>query len=269
MAQTEAFAPAKINLTLHVTGQRADGYHLLDSLVVFADVGDVVRVSPAPQMSLRVSGPMGAGVPEDARNLCWRAAEAFGEPVAIALEKHLPAAAGIGGGSSDAAATLRAMEAAFDRRFDGDPALLGADVPVCRVARAARMQGIGDQLAPVTQPVLHAVLINPRVDVPTPAVFKALSCKENAAMGDLPADGADLAWLSAMRNDLQEAAIALQPVIQECLTALDAVGAGLARMSGSGATCFGLFRTATEATRAASALSAQHPGWWIVATAVR
>lgn len=268
MAPTEAFAPAKINLTLHVTGQRTDGYHLLDSLVVFADVGDVVRVTPASETSLRVAGPMAAGVPADARNLCWRAAQTFGAPVAIALDKHLPAAAGIGGGSSDAAAVIRAMEAGFGRRFNGDALGLGADLPVCLLARAARMSGIGEAVEPLALPVLQAVLVNPRVEVSTPEVFRALTTRDNLPMTDLPRnadpDGM-LDWLREMRNDLQTPAIGLRPVIGEVLEALTGSGADLARMSGSGATCFGLYASRAAARAAAEQLRQAHPGWWVVA----
>ncbi|WP_417525015.1 4-(cytidine 5'-diphospho)-2-C-methyl-D-erythritol kinase [Marinovum sp.] len=265
MAPTEAFAPAKINLTLHVTGQRADGYHLLDSLVVFADVGDVVRVTPASEMLLQVTGPRASGVPDDARNLCWKAAEAFGAPVAIELEKHLPAAAGIGGGSSDAAAVLRAMEAAMGRRFEGHALALGADVPVCRLARAARMSGIGEIVEPVTVPVLHAVLINPGVEVPTPAVFRGLASKTNAPMDVLPEKGAFLPWLAEQRNDLEPPALVQAPVIGDVLSALSDAGAALSRMSGSGATCFGLFEDAAAAEQAARRLQQAQPGWWVTA----
>lgn len=265
MAQTEVFAPAKINLTLHVTGQRSDGYHLLDSLVMFAEVGDVVRVAPAAEMSLRVTGPMATGVPENSGNLCWRAAEAFGEPVAIELEKHLPAAAGIGGGSSDAAAVLRAMEWLFGRAFHGDPLALGADVPVCFLAQAARMSGIGEIVQPVRCDAVQAVLVNPRVAVSTPEIFRRLTTRDNPRMEPELAT-MDLPWLKQQRNDLQPPAQALQPVIGEVLVALRDVGAGLARMSGSGATCFGVFETRAAAKTAALRLAALHPGWWVAAT---
>lgn len=268
---TEVFAPAKINLTLHVTGRRADGYHLLDSLVVFADVGDLVRVALAPRMSLSVSGPTAAGVPMDAGNLCWQAAEAFGVSAAIDLEKTLPTAAGIGSGSSDAAAVLRGLAQLTGRERDdagaADPLALGADVPVCLLGRAARMRGIGEDVRPVALPALHAVLANPAVAVPTGQVFARLVTADNPAMSDWPPpeDAAALiGWLAAQRNDLQPAAISTAPSIARVLRALDALpGARLARMSGSGATCFALFDDAAAARSAAQALAAANPRWWI------
>jgi 4-diphosphocytidyl-2-C-methyl-D-erythritol kinase len=259
----EVFAPAKVNLTLHVTGQRADGYHLLDSVVMFADFGDHLRVAKAAEMSLRVTGPLAHGVPEDARNLCWRAAEAFGEPVAIELDKHLPHAAGIGGGSSDAAAVLRAMEQLFERPFSGDPLKLGADIPVCLHASAARMAGIGEDITGLSLPAVHAVLVNPRVDVPTPAVFKALPTKDNPPMGEIPRSES-LAWLAAQRNDMEAAAAGLAPEIQTTLDALAQMpNQCLTRMSGSGATCFALFETRALADHAAQMLATQYPNWWV------
>ncbi|MBP0483767.1 4-(cytidine 5'-diphospho)-2-C-methyl-D-erythritol kinase [Sagittula salina] len=269
MSPTDAFAPAKVNLALHVTGQRADGYHLLDSLVVFADVGDRVRVTEARAMALTVTGPRAAGVPADARNLCWKASEWFGESVSIVLEKHLPAAAGIGGGSSDAAATLRAVADLRGRPVPSEGLeRLGADVPVCMVGHAARMAGIGDVVHPLPPLALHAVLVNPGVDVSTPAVFKALTQKTNPPMAEMPAAaggaGGFVDWLAAQRNDLQVPAVALQPVIGHVLAALEASpGARLVRMSGSGATCFALYDDSAEAEAAADGLRALHADWWV------
>ncbi|WP_425039637.1 4-(cytidine 5'-diphospho)-2-C-methyl-D-erythritol kinase [Primorskyibacter sp. S187A] len=268
MPTIRVVAPAKINLALHVTGKRADGYHLLDSHVVFArDAHDTLEVCPAQDMELIVDGPFADGVPTDARNLCWRAAEAFGAPVSIRLTKALPHAAGIGGGSADAAAVLRAMEALFERRFTGDAALLGADVPVCLLSRSARMSGIGEIVAPVKSAEFHAVLVNPGVDVPTPNVFRALASRQNAPLADLPDDGVDLAWLKAQRNDLQAPAMACAPVIATCLDALK--DAELARMSGSGATCFGLYSDGPAASAAAERLRTRHPNWWVTASVLR
>ncbi len=271
----EAFAPAKINLTLHVTGQRADGYHLLDSLVVFADVGDRVAVTPGEGLVLSLDGPMAAGVPLGDDNLALRAARLLGvDGASIRLTKNLPTAAGIGGGSSDAAATLRALARLTGRPLPGRAALLtlGADLPVCMIPAPQRMRGIGELLEPVPAlPDLWMVLANPGVHVPTPAVFRALARKDGAPMPDpLPvfADAAALAdFLRSQRNDLEEPAVALAPVIGAALRGLAAQDdCLLARMSGSGATCFGLFADAGAADRAAADLRQTYPGWWICST---
>jgi 4-diphosphocytidyl-2-C-methyl-D-erythritol kinase len=183
--------------------------------------------------------------------------------VAIELDKHLPHAAGIGGGSSDAAAVLRAMEQLFDRPFAGDPLSLGADIPVCRVASAARMQGFGEQITPLCLPALNVVLVNPRVEVPTPAVFKSLPSKHNPPMGEIPSDNV-VTWLTTQRNDMEPGAATLAPEIQTALDALTALPhQQLVRMSGSGATCFAVFATRAEADGAAQSLLAQYPNWWV------
>ncbi|PRY24354.1 4-diphosphocytidyl-2-C-methyl-D-erythritol kinase [Aliiruegeria haliotis] len=270
----EAFAPAKINLTLHVTGQRPDGYHLLDSLVVFADVGDTISAEDAPDTSLAVDGPRRAGVPVDDGNLVLKAARLMpGANAALTLTKRLPAASGIGGGSADAAATLRALHALTGAPLpDGrDVLALGADVPVCLEGRAVRMSGIGERLAPVPPlPPLPAVLANPGIEVPTPSVFKALARRDNAPMPDIPqftTPGEIAEWLATQRNDLEPPARKLAPQITETLTALSALpGCQLARMSGSGATCFALFSTPEEAESAARSLRQNHPDWWTAAT---
>lgn len=273
----EAFAPAKVNLTLHVTGQRADGYHLLDSLVVFAGVGDRLRGQLAPETRLRVTGPRAAGVPTDGSNLVLKAARLFRPevPASLTLEKHLPAAAGIGGGSSDAAACLRLLAHLGTRALpsEADQLRLGADVPVCLAGDPLRMAGIGEALSPVLElPPLWLVLVNPGVDVPTPAVFRALTSKTNPPMPDIPSfrdAKAILAWLAAQRNDLEAPARAQAPVIDTVLAALAAQpGCGLARMSGSGATCFGLFAMAAAADAAAGALARAQPDWWVTAAPV-
>ena len=268
----DGFAPAKINLSLNVTGQRADGYHLLDSLVVFADVGDRLRVRPAPEARLTVTGPMAVGVPGGPDNLVLRAAALMGITAEISLDKHLPAAAGIGGGSSDAAACLRALSELRGQPVPNDVLALGADVPVCLLARAARMRGIGEDVVPVAGlPTLDAVLVNPGVPVSTPAIFRRLTQRENPAMPaqmpEWPDAAALIDWLRAQRNDLQDAAITLEPVVADVLRAISATQhCALARMSGSGATCFGLYPDTAAATRAAQELSAAHPGWWVQAT---
>ncbi|MEP3848249.1 MAG: 4-(cytidine 5'-diphospho)-2-C-methyl-D-erythritol kinase [Paracoccaceae bacterium] len=261
----EAFAPAKINLTLHVTGQRLDGYHLLDSLVLFADVGDRLWLDAGPDMSVEVVGPFAKGVPTDESNLVWAAAKLAGWTGRIQLEKNLPHGAGIGGGSSDAAAVLRALEA------DTDGAALGADVPVCCLSAASRMAGIGELLDRVTGlPNLFAVLANPKIHVPTPAVFKNLTDKQNSKMDEMPKipNGEPerfFDWLNEQRNDLEAAAIKAAPVISDVLNALHRLqGARTIRMSGSGATCFALFDDRASAAKGAEELQKSYPDWWVV-----
>lgn len=257
--KAEAFAPAKINLTLHVTGQRDDGYHLLDSLVVFAQIGDRLWCAPAASTRVDVTGPFSSGVPADHRNIVWRAADAIGKPLRIRLEKNLPHGAGLGGGSADAAAVLR---------WFGRPDLaseLGADVPVCMSDAPKRMQGVGDLLcAPPAMPALDLVLVNPGIALATPEVFGALDKKSNTGMGSLPGwrdKAAFVDWLRGMRNDLQPAALTLAPQIGEVLEALS--DAQVSRMSGSGATCFGVFQGPQDAARAAQEIASAHPGWWV------
>ena len=277
MPGIEVAAPAKVNLTLHVTGQRADGYHLLDSLVAFAPVADLLHLAPAPEMGLRVTGPEAAGVPEDGRNLVMKAASLLIErlgPVpgaALWLDKHLPAASGIGGGSADAAAAVRGLLRLWrvDRPewLEGAMLSLGADVPMCLECRPTRVRGIGERIAPVALPALPAVLVNPRAEVSTPAVFRALARRDNPPMpADLPqfgAAGALIDWLAMQRNDLEAPALSVAPVIGEVLSALEAqLGCLLARMSGSGATCFGLFPDEDAAGKAALSIREAKPDWW-------
>jgi 4-diphosphocytidyl-2-C-methyl-D-erythritol kinase len=271
MTAARAFAPAKINLTLHVTGQRADGFHLLDSLVVFADIGDRISISPLDRLRLQVIGPMAAGVPDGDDNLVLHAARFLGVTGAdITLEKHLPMASGIGGGSSDAAAVLRALRQSHKAVIPDDVLSLGADVPVCLPAKSARMSGIGEDISTVeNMPALPAVLVNPGIAISTPAVFHALERKDGSAMASIPAFGDAMEcvdWLCRQRNDLQPAAIELAPVIDDVLAALGQSGAKFARMSGSGATCFGLYETKSAAQKAAKSLRASHTGWWIQQT---
>lgn len=259
-------APAKLNLALHVTGRRADRYHLLDSLVCFAQVGDVVQLSPGP-LSLRIDGPFAAGLSADDDNLCLRAARMVGGQAAIRLIKNLPVASGIGGGSADAAAVLRGL-VRMGHRLPEAPEQLGADVPVCLASSPARMQGVGEIVTPLPPlPPLHLVLVNPGIGVATPRIFAGLTCRENPPLPAIPtfADaGALIGWLAGSRNDLQPPAIAAVPVIGTVLEALRSQGAGLARMSGSGATCFGIFDGPGPARAAAAALSRN--GWWAVPT---
>jgi 4-diphosphocytidyl-2-C-methyl-D-erythritol kinase len=283
MTTVRVFAPAKINLTLHVVGRRTDGYHLLDSLVTFADVGDELAVSRGRGgLTLTVRGPEARGVPVDASNLALRAAAILAEAdgAAIDLLKSLPVASGIGGGSADAAAALRAMmalrgigrtalSAGFETRAV-EILALGADVPMCLFPRPLRARGIGERIDAVTLPTVPAVLVNPRVALPTADVFRSLERRDNPLMPETlpsPADAAGLAaWLGHCRNDLESAAIRVQPVVATVLAALEATGCLLARMSGSGATCFGIYAEPAAAARAAARLRDERPGWWVAET---
>ena len=266
------FAPAKVNLTLHVTGRRGDGYHLLDSLVVFAGVGDRVTVRPSSGLHLTVTGPQAADLPVHDDNLVLRAARLMGGEVAVVLDKVLPVASGIGGGSADAAATLRAM-ARLGRALPDAAAVLslGADVPVCLAGGAGRMTGVGEAVTPVVGlPEAWLVLVNPGVAVATPEVFRALLHKDNppmpAVLPQLRSVAALADFLLTQRNDLEGPAISLAPVIGVVLADLAALpGCHLARMSGSGATCFGLFADRPGADAAADRLRAARPGWWVAA----
>ena len=279
-----ANAPAKVNLTLHVTGQRDDGYHLLDSLVVFADVADHLTATPAPDLTLNVTGPFAQGVPVDCTNLMMRAAEVLRavrgitDGAAMTLEKNLPHAAGIGSGSSDAAAALGMLAKLWDvpplPAEERQVLALGADVPVCMHAPSAvRMSGIGDVLSPLPAlPDCALVLVRPPVDVPTGAVFNGLATKHGTPMSTLP-EGLNfvdfVAWLAAQRNDLQAPAKVLAPQIATTIAALDALpDVAFAGMSGSGATCFALVQDLETARRVAGVMQTVHRDWWIVPAAV-
>lgn len=272
MTAAEGFAPAKVNLTLHVTGQRQDGYHLLDSLVVFADVGDALTATLSDTSSLEVTGPMSSGVPNGQDNLVLKAADKLGLTAHIQLEKNLPHAAGLGGGSSDAATTLRVLSRLTDTPLPDDVTDLGADVPVCLGNTAARMQGIGEAITPLPGlPCLYAVLVNPGIALDTPDVFSTLSQKNNTPMPEDIPRGLDatafIDWLRGMRNDLETPAIAMAPRIAEVLGVLNVTaGCRLARMSGSGSSCFGLYADHETAFSAAGRLKEEHPAWWITAT---
>ncbi len=278
-------AAAKVNLCLHVTGRRPDGYHLLDSLVVFATVGDRLTVARAETLTLTLDGPMAGDLQHEPNNIVLKAAHLLlphrkkNDGAHLSLTKILPVASGIGGGSADAAAALRLLSALWD--IDLPPASLaqmalslGADVPVCLAGTPVRLQGIGETLTPLPPlPPVHMVLVNPRIGVSTPAVFKERTETFGGPIA-LPtrwADAAALAsFLKACRNDLEAPAIRLAPVIATVLEELDRQTACLlARMSGSGATCFGLFSCSDDAENAAQCLKTAHPDWWIVSTAIR
>jgi 4-diphosphocytidyl-2-C-methyl-D-erythritol kinase len=270
--KAEALAPAKVNLALHVTGRRPDSYHLLDSLVAFADVGDRISIEPAAADTIEIGGEFAAGVPADARNLVVQALHLTGRHWRVTLDKRLPHPAGLGGGSSDAAAALRLAS-----RMTGEPLpqgldRLGADIPVCVLGRAARMTGIGEILSPLEAfPRIPAVLVNPGVAVPTAAAFRALETTANPALPALPGrfrGPRDLAdWLALSRNDLQKPALQIAPAIGDALAALSARrGCLIARMSGSGASCFALYAEDAGASAAAASIAAAHPRWWVRAT---
>ena len=276
-AAVAELARAKINLALHVLGRRVDGYHELDSIAVFADIGDRLSFEPAGRFGIEATGPFAAALPALADNIIHAAWLALGDlfkangravpAVTVRLEKILPVAAGIGGGSADAAATLRALLRLTDYQPAEDElrrvALgLGADVPVCLRQQACRMRGAGERMTPLAgfKP-LQAVLINPGIAVATGDVFAALGLaagqRHGAAIDD-PAGAAS--W----RNDLAAPACLVVPVISTVLAALARQkGVGYARMSGSGATCFAVFDDAEAATEAARRLAAGHPRWWV------
>jgi len=288
------FAPAKINLTLRIRGRRADGYHELESLVVFADVGDDLRVTPGASLGLSVDGETAAESGDIDSNLVLKAARALQKHHGslrgglFQLAKNLPVAAGLGGGSSDAAAALRLLAKINDLPLTDAGVMAsaratGADVPVCLDPRPRIMRGIGDLLTgPLNLPQLHGVLVNPRVAVPTAQVFKARA--DNSIMRETPAPEQDpashlvestsaptmdalIAAVSQSANDLEAPAIALFPAVGEVLDEIRASDhCLLTRMSGSGGTCFGLFETATAAKTAADRLQKARPGWWVRST---
>jgi 4-diphosphocytidyl-2-C-methyl-D-erythritol kinase len=279
-------APAKINLTLSVLGRRADGYHELESLVTFADVHDVVTLEPGAPSSVVVAGPFAGYI--GGENLLVRALALLADADnalclgSVRLDKHLPVAAGIGGGSADAAALLRAVKRANPERAATVAWLdiatrLGADVPVCLGARPALMWGIGEKTEPLRRlPQAHAVLVNPGLPLSTADVFKALEAGP-APVAHAAPEAPDLAGLTnlidAMRargNDLERPATRLLPVIGETKAALEAEpGCHLAAMAGSGPTCFGIFADRPQADRAAGRIAGAHGGWWVRATVLQ
>tara|TARA_R110002073_G_scaffold1471_11_gene10206 strand:- start:2276 stop:3121 length:846 start_codon:yes stop_codon:yes gene_type:complete len=274
MTPRSRLAPAKINLTLHVTGQREDGYHLLDSLVVFAAFGDRVSLDPVRPLALSITGPQAAGLAAEADNLILRAARLLGASRGqFTLEKALPVASGMGGGSSDAAAALHLLTEASGQDIPGAAQLmaLGADLPVCLAAPAPqRMRGLGEQVEPVARvPALWMLLVNPGQGLSTPGVFKALTSRRNPPMpSTLPrwADAAALCdWLQTQRNDLEAPASRIVQQITHVLALVRSQpGCLLARMTGSGATCFGVF--ADEYSLSQAAVTLTRPGWFVQAT---
>jgi 4-diphosphocytidyl-2-C-methyl-D-erythritol kinase len=279
---------AKVNLTLRVVGRRVDGYHDLESVVAFADCADRLTLTPGSELELKMSGPLAGACGETSDNLVLKAARLLGQRVpdlkvgSFTLDKLLPVAAGIGGGSADAAAALRLLAqlnglSLDDERLRGVALLTGADVPVCLASRPCDMTGVGETLLPLTLPIMPCVMVNPRVPVATKDVFAALGLRN----GELLVGATDIlrgtAWpeagasvedwvevLAASSNDLEVPAMRIQPVIGEVISALSATnGAWLARMSGSGATCFAIYENTAEAGRAAEKIRLDHPGWWV------
>jgi 4-diphosphocytidyl-2-C-methyl-D-erythritol kinase len=279
---------AKVNLSLRVVGRRVDGYHDLESVVAFADCADRLTLAPGPELSLKTTGPLAQACGDTSDNLVLKAAMLLAARVpdlkvgAFALDKVLPVAAGIGGGSADAAAALRLLAKLNDLALD-DPRLLevaletGADVPVCLASHACDMTGVGDTLLPLNLPKIPTVLVNPCVAVATKDVFAALGLRNGELLvgatdvlrgTDWPEPGASLEdWvevLAASSNDLEEPAMRIQPAIGDVIAALSATnGAWLVRMSGSGATCFAIYENTADAGRAAERIRFDHPGWWV------
>lgn len=279
-------APAKVNLALAVIGRRADGYHLLDTFAVFTRFGDEVIARTAAADSFEIAGPHAAGLAGDGgQNLVTRARDALrglviesggrAPPVHLELVKNLPVASGIGGGSADAAATLRLLCDVWQARLtpsalERAALSLGADVPMCLRSAPLVARGIGEGIVPIAGiAAVPLVLVNPGVAVSTPDVFQRLDTRENPPLSPLPprADAHALAaWVRANRNDLTAPAMKAAPVIGSCLDAISASGALASGMSGSGATCFAIFATAEAAVGAAAALRARQPSWFVVAT---
>lgn len=280
MSGLRLIAPAKINLYLHVLGRNPDGLHALDSLVVFTQFGDLVSVRPDQTLALEVSGPFANSIGPAGNNLVMRAAKALAQAAGIQdpgarieLVKNLPPASGLGGGSSDAAAAIRLLSRLWNITLDPERAMLlalslGADVPVCLFAAPAQVRGVGEQITPApAPPPMYALLANPGIEMQTGLVFEKLAGRFGAAAPMPPGfrNSADFArWLGAQRNDLQAPAIELAPQIGAVLDALGAqAGCKLARMSGSGATCFGLFAIEAQMRAAAVSLKRRRPALWL------
>jgi 4-diphosphocytidyl-2-C-methyl-D-erythritol kinase len=279
---------AKVNLTLRVNGRRGDGYHDLESVVAFADCADRLTLTPGADLSLQMTGPLAQACGETSDNLVLKAARLLAERVpgmksgSFTLDKVLPVAAGIGGGSADAAAALRLLAQLNGLQLD-DPRIIevaqltGADVPVCVKSLACVMTGVGETLMPLSLPIMPCVMVNPCVPVPTKDVFAALGLRSGellVGVSDVfqaaawPEAGASVEdWVEALAagsNDLEAPAMRIQPVIGDVLAALNATnGAWLARMSGSGATCFALYENTADARRAADKILREHPEWWV------
>ncbi len=268
---------AKINLSLQIVGRRHDGYHLLDSLVAFADLGDTLDIEPAENLSLITCGRYSAALPDDPDdNLVLRAARWLNDATGakITLHKELPVASGMGGGSADAAAAIRGLARSWDVPVPAaiETECLGADVPVCVGSVTARVRGVGEQVEPVTcLPPLPVVLVNPGRQVSTGRVFSEYGPVDSRGSElVIPTRGLNvhqaIEWLSGLTNDLEAVAVRLEPSIAEVMQALRASGAGVVRMTGSGATCFGVYASEAEAKVAKSEIARRQDEWWIEAT---
>ncbi|MGH6905191.1 MAG: 4-(cytidine 5'-diphospho)-2-C-methyl-D-erythritol kinase [Geminicoccaceae bacterium] len=284
MRRFEEQAPAKVNLCLRITGRRPDGYHELDSCVVFTEWADRLTIVPDDRLTLELTGPFAPALAAQSDNLVIRAARRLAAHAGripggrLILDKRIPVTAGLGGGSADAAATLRGLDRVWDLGLASSELLalaleLGADVPVCLVGRSARMRGIGERLEPIELPVLDLVLANPRRAVPTARAFAGLGPIGAVQRSEAPPPRSRsdlLDWLRGCPNDLEAPARRLEPLIDRVLEALGREpGCRLARMTGSGATCFGVFDDRQTAARAAAALRRARPEWWVAATATR
>tara|TARA_B100000787_G_scaffold168864_1_gene158538 strand:- start:1303 stop:2133 length:831 start_codon:yes stop_codon:yes gene_type:complete len=261
-------APAKINLCLHVLGQRPDGLHMLDSLVVFLECGEWVELRKAAQTTLRIIGPQLANMHLAEDNLVLRAAHLFpaGCATEIILHKTMPISSGIGGGSADAAATLKAMAQLWELPLPpiAEHLVLGADVPACMESKPVLMQGVGDLISAVQNtPPVFVCLVNSGEAVSTTLIFNLLVSKSNPALDPIPTTPLDwVCWLRQQRNDLQSPAIMVEPVIASVLSQLQAHNPILSRMSGSGATCFAIFKTLEAAKTCARDIQHVNPNWW-------
>jgi 4-diphosphocytidyl-2-C-methyl-D-erythritol kinase len=279
---------AKVNLTLRVIGRRTDGYHDIESVVAFADCADRLTLTPGPELTLQMSGPLAQACGATSDNLVLKAARLLAERVPnvkagrFTLDKVLPVAAGIGGGSADAAAALRLLAQLNGLSLDDERLLevaleTGADVPVCLASRACDMTGVGETLLPLSLPIIPCVMVNPCVPVATRDVFDALGLRSGELLvgatdvfrgTDWPEAGASVEdWVEVLAdntNDLEAPATRIEPVIGAVIAALNATnGAWLARMSGSGATCFAIYENTADAGRAADKIRRDHPDWWV------
>jgi 4-diphosphocytidyl-2-C-methyl-D-erythritol kinase len=279
------FAPAKINLFLHVGEKRASGYHALQSLMAFADVGDELAIEPASDLSLSIEGPFAGALTGEADNIVLKAARALAQKAGVAananitLTKNLPVASGLGGGSTDAAAALRGLCKLWrvnltEADLQSIAISLGSDVPVCLKGRPCWVEGAGEKLTVIPIfPLLHVVLVNPGVAVSTAEAYRTAQTKSGTGQehsATFRDANALIAFLETVHNDLEEPAFRLAPIVHDVINALcEEQATLLARMSGSGATCFGLYGSADAAREVAAKISKAHPGWWVTVAKIQ